>query len=211
MAYILFFLSIGLATALALVIKQQQQLKSESSIAQQKLKEAENRLQDVDRKYGGLISKEDTARQLDIQIATLEARLKQLNEQAKLEEGEISAKISGLQTKLQELKEQDIVESFGFYESKYDFQEAQEYKQRLDKIRAQQKQLIKDKQAAICRTEWSVGGSEKEGKKMTDNFLKLVLRAFNGECDASIAEAADYRKTLAQERELQRDGVATAI
>ncbi len=26
-----------------------------------------------------------------------------------------------------------------------------------------------------------------------------------------IAEAADYRKTLAQERELQRDGVATAI
>ncbi len=48
MAYILFFLSIGLATALALVIKQQQQLKSESSIAQQKLKEAENRLQDVD-------------------------------------------------------------------------------------------------------------------------------------------------------------------
>ena len=196
MAYILFFLSIGLATALALVIKQQQQLKSESSIAQQKLKEAENRLQDVDRKYGGLISKEDTARQLDIQIATLEARLKQLNEQAKLEEGEISAKISGLQTKLQELKEQDIVESFGFYESKYDFQEAQEYKQRLDKIRAQQKQLIKDKQAAICRTEWSVGGSEKEGKKMTDNFLKLVLRAFNGECDASTTMFKQWRSVL---------------
>jgi len=46
--------------------------------------------------------------------------------------------------------------------------------------------MIKDKKAAVCRTEWSVGGSVKEGKKMTDNFLKLVLRAFNGECDAAV-------------------------
>lgn len=188
MTYLLFLLSIGLATALALVIKQLQQRKNDYAISQQRLKEADKRLQEADWKYGGLISREDTARQLDTQITVLTDRLKQLDKQAKAEEQELSTKILALKEKLQGLEEQEIVEAFGFYESKYDFQGAEEYKQRLDKIRAQQKQLIKDKQAAVCHTEWSVGGSVKEGKKMTDNFLKLVLRAFNGECDASVVK-----------------------
>ena len=185
---LLFLLSIGLATALALVIKQLQQRKIDLAIAQQSLKEADRRLQKADQKYGGLISREDTARELDTQITVLTERLKQLDKQAQAEEQELSAKISLLRAKLQELEEQEIVEAFGFYESKYDFQEAEEYKQRLDKIRALQKQMIKDNQAAVCRTEWSVSGSTKEGKKMIDNFLKLILRAFNGECDAAVAK-----------------------
>ena len=188
MTYLLFLLSIGLATALALVIKQLQQRKIDLALAQQSLKEADRRLQKADKKYGGLISREDTARELDTQITVLTERLKQLDKQAQAEEQELSVKISLLRAKLQELEEQEIVEAFGFYESKYDFQEAEEYKQRLDKIRALQKQMIKDKQAAVCRREWSVSGSTKEGKKMIDNFLKLILRAFNGECDAAVAK-----------------------
>ncbi|MEH2176698.1 DUF4041 domain-containing protein [Nostoc sp.] len=188
MTYLLFFVSIGLATALTLVAKQLQQRKNDYTVAQQRLKETDKRLQEADRKYGGLISREDTARQLDTQITVLTDRIKQLDKQAETDERELSVKISGLRAQLKGLEEQEIFEAFGFYESKYDFQEAEEYKQRLDKIRAQQKQMIKDKQAAVCHTEWSVGGSVKEGKKMTDNFLKLVLRAFNGECDASVAK-----------------------
>jgi hypothetical protein len=203
MTYLLFLLSIGLATALALVIKQLQQRKNEYAIAQARLKEADQRLQEADRKYGGLISRDDTARELDTKITVLTDRLKQLDKQAQVEEQEISAKISVLRAKLQGLEEQEIVEAFGFYESKYDFQEAEEYKQRLDKIRAQQKQMIKDKQAAVCRTEWSVGGSVKEGKKMTDNFLKLVLRAFNGECDASVVKVK-YNNVQTMENRIRK-------
>lgn len=186
MTYLLFLLSIGLATVLAVVFKQLQQRKNEYSIAQTRLKEADQRLKDVDLKYGGLISRDDTVRELDTKITVLTDRLKQLDKQAQAEEKEISAKISVLRAKLQRLEEQEIVEAFGFYESKYDFQGSVDYKQRLDKIRTQQKHMIKDRKAAVCRTEWSVGGSVKEGKKMTDNFLKLVLRAFNGECDAAV-------------------------
>ncbi len=186
MTYFLFFLSIGLATALTLVIKQLQNRNKDYEVYQQRLKKADRRVQESDQKYGGLISREDTTRELDKQINVLTSRIKQLNKQAQTEEQELSANISLLKTKLQELEEQEIVEAFGFYESKYDFQEANEYKQRLDKIRTQQKQMVKDKQAAVCNTQWTVGGSTKEGKKMTDNFIKLVLRAFNGECDASV-------------------------
>lgn len=188
MIYLLLFLSIGLATALTLTIKQLQHRKKEHVINRQKLQEADKRLQEADLKYGGIISKEDSVRELDIQIAVLNNQLQQLNRQVQSEEQELSSKISVLKIRLQGLEEQEIVEAFGFYESKYNFQETQGYKQRLDKIRAQQKQLIKNKQAAICNTKWSVEGSLQKGKKMTDDFIKLVLRAFNGECDASIVK-----------------------
>jgi Domain of unknown function (DUF4041)/T5orf172 domain len=179
MTYLLFFLSIGLTTTLILVVRQLQQLKKDREIDRQRLLEA-------DRKYGGLISKEDAVRELDREANILTERIEQINKQGKAEEELLAAKIAILKSELQGLEEQAIVEEFGFYESKYNFQETGNYKQRLDKTRTQQKQIIKDKQAAICNTEWSVGGSLKEGQKMTNDFLKLVLRAFNGECDASV-------------------------
>lgn len=203
MTYLLFLLSIGLITALALTIKQLQQRKKDYAIADQRLREVNRRLEEADQKYGGLISREDTAKELDSQITVLQDRVKQLDRQAKTEELELSSKISSLKAKLQELEEQEIVEAFGFYESKYDFQEAEEYKQRLDKIRTQQKQIIKNKQAAVCHTEWSVGGSVKEGKKMTDNFIKLVLRAFNGECDASVMKVK-YNNVKTMENRIRK-------
>jgi DNA repair exonuclease SbcCD ATPase subunit len=228
MTYLLFFLSIGLATALALVSKKLQQQNKDRKVDRQRLEESDRkygelisrkekldiqiislkeqitqlnqqaqsderdrkvdrqRLEDSDRKYGGLISREDTTRQLDIQIISLKEQITQLNQQAQSDEQELSTKILLLRKRLQGLEEQEFFESFGFYDSKYNFQESVIYKQRLDQTRAQQKQIIKDKKAAVCLTEWSVGGSVKEGKKMTDNFIKLVLRAFNGECDASV-------------------------
>ncbi len=203
MTYLLFFLSIGLATALAIVIKNLQHLNNKRGVDRQRLEEADRRLQEADRKYGGIISKEDTARELDTQITTLTDRLKQLDKQTRSQEQELSAKISVLRSRLQGLEEQEIVEDFGFYQSKYNFQEAGDYKQRLDKIRAQQKQMIKDKQAAVCGTEWSVGGSAKEGKKMTNNFLKLVLRAFNGECDASVLKVK-YNNVQTMENRIRK-------
>lgn len=188
MTYLLFFLSIGLSTALVLVIKQSQQRQKEYAVAQQRLRESDKRLQETNRKYSGLISREEAVKVLDTQITSLTEQLKRLNEQAQTEQHKLVSNISALKAKLQGLEEQDFVESFGFYESKYDFQEAAEYKQRLDQIRAQQKQMIKEKTAVVCHTEWSIGGSVKEGKRMTNNILKLILRAFNGECDAAVVK-----------------------
>jgi len=203
MTYVLFFLSVGSITALVLVIKQLQQRQSENQVIRQQVEESKKRLQDADRKYGGLISREESIKTLDAQIASLTERSKRFNEQAKAEEYELSAKVAVIRTNLQELEEQDFVEAFGFYDSKYDFQEAEEYKQRLDVIRTQQKQLIKDKIAAVCNTEWSVGGSIKEGRKMTNNFLKLVLRAFNGECDAAVMKVK-YNNVQIMEKRVRK-------
>ena len=57
MTYLLFFLSIGLATALALVTKNLQHLNNKRGVDRQRLEEADRQLQEADRKYGGIISK----------------------------------------------------------------------------------------------------------------------------------------------------------
>ena len=48
--------------------------------------------------------------------------------------------------------------------------------------------MIKGKSAATCETEWTVEGSKSKGRKMVNDQIKLLLRAFNGESDASIAK-----------------------
>src|SRR5207302_4630897 len=70
----------------------------------------------------------------------------------------------------------------------YDFAESAQYQERLEQIRGQQAQMIKGKTAAVCPIEWTVNGSKVEGRKSTNQTLKLMLRAFNGESDAAVAK-----------------------
>lgn len=79
-----------------------------------------------------------------------------------------------------------VIES-GLYKPHYQFDRSEAFKIALDKTYELQSKLIKNGQAAHCKTNWTVGGSEKEGAKMAKQTQKLMLRAFNGECDAAIA------------------------
>lgn len=108
----------------------------------------------------------------------------------------LQAKIGAAETRLQELQQQlESVEealeiqSFGFYRPRYGFESSEEYNARLKEVRESQKDTIKSGRASHCDREWKVGGSVAEGKKMIDRIAKLMLRAFNGDCDAAIAKA----------------------
>jgi Domain of unknown function (DUF4041)/T5orf172 domain len=184
MLYQLLCLTIGLGIALFFAIKTLQKHKSSHEEDLQKFQELEERLKKTNLKYGEMISREDSIKELDSQITASLDRVQQV----KSEEQELSSKILTLRRTLQKLEEQEIFEAFGFYDSKYNFQEVQRYKEQLDNIRSQQKEIIKSKKAAVCDTQWSVEGSIEKGKRMTNDFIKLVLRAFNGECDASVAK-----------------------
>ncbi len=80
------------------------------------------------------------------------------------------------------------IADYGLYTPRFDFDTSDDYKTKLLEIRQSQKQMIKEKTAASCDAEWKVGGSRSEGKKMTNRYLKLILRAFNGECDALVGK-----------------------
>lgn len=84
------------------------------------------------------------------------------------------------------MDEQIELQSFGLYTPKYDFASSELYKNRLSQIRNTQKVLIKNGQAVTGNTNWTVNGSKSQGKKMVKDMQKLLLRAFNSECDELI-------------------------
>lgn len=100
----------------------------------------------------------------------------------------IQSKVNALLQEFKKLDEESNIMSFGFYKPRYSFANSKEYQLRLEIIYGRQKQMIKEKTAAVCQTEWTVNGSRTEGRKSINQTLKLILRAFNGECDAAIAK-----------------------
>lgn len=99
---------------------------------------------------------------------------------------ESEAALAALANEIKILTDDHDLLSAGFYKPHYAFADAKAYSERLDSIRDQQKSLIREKKAIICSTEWTVGGSKVEGKKMTDRVIKLGLAAFNVQCDNEI-------------------------
>lgn len=81
----------------------------------------------------------------------------------------------------------DLIE-FGVYEPIYDFERSEDYRQEQKSIIERQKDMIALEKAAICRVTWTIDGSEAKGKASTKRYIKLTLRAFNGECDSLISK-----------------------
>ncbi len=98
------------------------------------------------------------------------------------------------------LEEQTEIHSYGLYEPHYSFVTSKEYQDKLDILYKQQKECIKNDQAVICGTEWTVSGSKAEGRKMTKQYSKIMLRAFNGDCDASISKVKWNNAKTMEER-----------
>ena len=80
--------------------------------------------------------------------------------------------------------------SFGLYKPHFDFQTPEEFKTSLVSLRERERALIHDGKAAVCPLNWTVGDSRKEGERMVKQNIKLVLRAFNGECEAARADVS---------------------
>lgn len=113
------------------------------------------------------------------------SELRRINE---TESHTLQVKIDQLGSELKALDEEANLQSFAFYQPHYDFASSATYQAKLEEIRNHQKKMIQDKTAAVCPIEWQVNGSAAEGRKQINQTLKLLLRAFNGECDAAIAK-----------------------
>ncbi|MFA6240292.1 MAG: DUF4041 domain-containing protein [Candidatus Hydrogenedentales bacterium] len=88
-------------------------------------------------------------------------------------------------------EDEDLIECAA-YKPVYSFEFSTEYKLKLDNNRALQKQKVKDK--AAVRTGSSGARAE------VNRLIKLVLKAFNGECDALASNVTwkNINKTLEQ-------------
>lgn len=167
---------------------QAQQFKSLSTKLKAQVKKIDAKASALERKYRPIIDREARLQEIQTNINAEENNLSNLKSKFQKEESNLNEKLNILKSALSPLEEQSLLISFGFYESQYDFNESIQYQNRLDVIKQKQKELIKNFQAVACNTEWSLGDSKSEGKKMIKNISKLILRAFNGECDSCITK-----------------------
>ncbi len=86
------------------------------------------------------------------------------------------------------LDDQILLQSFGFYKPHYDLENSEAYKRKLDDVQSRQEVLVKNGKAVTGAINWTVNNSAKEGQRMVKDYVKLILRSFNNECDASIGD-----------------------
>ena len=167
-------------------------------------KKAHDALQD---KYKGIADRDAEIQKREAKISELsekqtsleqdqKKRLQELND----EYGTYKVIYDNLRRELSLVEENLEIQSFGVYKPHFDFKTSEEYKAKLEQNYEKQKALIKDDNAARCTTEWSVGGSRREGERMTKQYTKLMLRAFNGECDASMFKVKWNNVMVMEER-----------
>ena len=110
-------------------------------------------------------------------------------------------KLDALRAQLVQTEEELNLQSFGVYKPRYDLMRADDYRARLMEIRAQQKEMIKGKTAVTGLTNWTVNNNAAQGRKMVSDMQKLLLRAFNSECD-DVIEHVRYSNLEASEKRI---------
>lgn len=186
-----------LAVVLFIFIARLRSTKRELEDSKQENVKASQALADYEMKYSGIIS-------VDKEIKVRDQASKLRQDEANAVFLKATNDIEQLQSSYKEKKNtydslihqisiyDDDVEllELGFYEPHFDFDTAEQFKEKIRECKERQKDLLglKDASGAIyCTTEWTVGNSKVEGKKMTDRGIRLTARAFNNECEAAIA------------------------
>lgn len=143
--------------------------------------------------------------------------LKKLNgeiEEARSERDEISAENADLIKENAKLKEEIkqkwaklstfddevLIQEFGLYEPRFDFANSTQFKAEIKACREQQKDVLKSINASAKDTSWTVNGSKSKGRKMVTETTKLLMRAYNGECDEIVrkVKATNVNKSIEQ-------------
>ncbi len=180
--YACWFLIIPLIVGIVLTLirnKAELQSRMETASLCTDLEKANEKIKELDAQLTPEIKEANRA------IAVVENMKKERN-QLEQELESLSKETASKKKELSSITDTLTAESFGLYEPRYKFASALDYKEELAKIRALQKTLIKDKRAVTGNMLWQVNGNASKGKKMVSDTQKLLLRAFNSECDELI-------------------------
>lgn len=138
----------------------------------------------------------NTAVALQNEISILQQQSYSLNQTIQQQNqtlSELSTQIDTLNSQIA-VKSQEIfkldeeigMQEFGLYRPTYDFATSEQYAARLKTVRDGQKNMIKLGNAVTGNMNWTVNGNISQGNKMVKDMQKLLLRAFNSECDELI-------------------------
>jgi hypothetical protein len=124
------------------------------------------------------------------------------NKRAELEKNfnDALAKYEAMKRDLAVVEENANDISFGLYKPHFNFQTSEGYKAELENLRNRERDLIRSGGAAIAATSYTINNDARAGQRMAKQYTKLLLRAFNGECDAAVANVTWNNITKMEER-----------
>lgn len=160
-------------------LKEEQRLRAQEAVSfVGKIKELEKRL-------GPILDMDKEIRRLNGQASSIESQIEALRS-SYIQKKDVYDR---LVSEVAIFDERLAFAEMGVYEPHFEFSDSEEYKEAIFEIRAKQKDMVTDKTAVVCSTEWQVDGSRAKGQTMTNRAIRLTLRAFNNECDAATANA----------------------
>lgn len=172
------------------------------SCAKKELAEVEEKLADKNALFAK-IKEEAQAAGLQEVDQEIKQRLAASEAQLQINLGELRQ----LRAEIIETRDEALMQSFGLYQPHYDLMHSDTYKDLLLGVREDQKKMIKEGIAASGNRNWAVNGSESQGKKMVADTQKLLLRAFNAECD-DVVEHVKYNNIAASEKRIRASSEA---
>lgn len=136
-------------------------------------------------------------------IAELEADIASLDSSISEKEQRIidlDSEIADKESRVVTFDDAILVQSFGLYEPRFDFADSSQFKDALKECRARQKEMVKESDRKAGETTWRVNNSIAEGRKLVKQISKLIMRAYNGECDEIVRKV----KTSNVDRSIQQ-------
>ena len=150
-----------------------------------KIREENDRLKQIlTPEMQNIIDLQNVTAELNRTITELQSEVQSKQNELQKVQKDISEKRSQLIV----MDDEILVQEFGLYKPTFDFATSLDYKEELAKIRSTQKELIKNKRAVTGNTAMQFNGSSAKGKKMVGDTQKLLLRAFNNECDDIVSK-----------------------
>lgn len=148
-----------------------------------------------------MFGKKQRIEELEQENATLNQRLAELGAldhvqleqqltELRTQKTALLEEISAEQNQLQELrrdvvqtKDAQILQEVGVYHYRHPLDSAAQYKEHLDRIKADIKSMVQAKTAVHANVNFTFNNSAAKGRTFTNDFSKLMLRAYNAEAE----------------------------
>ncbi|RYY90188.1 MAG: DUF4041 domain-containing protein [Chitinophagaceae bacterium] len=192
MALLTAILGILALVAYYLLIKTRKQLKETEQSSEAKISELANSLN----KYTPLIDLDAEREKRLGMVNSLKEDLEGLK--SKYEKGK--EVFQSLEKEIQLYNDSLELHEHGLYEPMFNFDDSEGYKNAIAENYRKQKNAVQNETAVTFSNDWTVNGSVVEGRKMTKKYIKLMLFAFNGECDSIISKVKWNNAEKSKER-----------
>lgn len=181
-------------------------------------KKLKTKIRQLNLKYEGIVDvdKEVKNRRKQVEAEETNARkiivdLKQSEVALRAKQADAKKTYESLMREVNLLKTEIDITEFGVYEPQFHYETSAIYKLKIKENRDKQRELIRQGKAAIGGESWLVNGNAASGRAMVKRQKKLMLRAFNAECDNFIKEVKWNNEKRMEEKILKSAEIITRL